>query len=478
MTDSYDLAIIGGGSAGLTAAFIAGRVGAKAILIDRERLGGDCTHYGCIPSKALIRCAKVAHTARHAEHYGVRVSQVEVDYGGVAAYVREAIATVESHETPEILTQHGVEVALGGARFLSPTRIRAGDREIKAAKSILAVGSRAVSPAIPGLDAVGAIDHVGLFGLTELPQAIVVLGAGPVGVELGQALARLGAEVTVLQRGPRILKRDDAELSELLAGYMREELRLVCDATVLEARAVVGNKAVVFDANGKQESTVCDEIMVAVGRKPNLEALGLDEAGVAFNERGAIVDAKLRTTAPNIWACGDCAGSMQFTHFAEAQARIAARNALFAGSQRFEDKWTPWVTFTDPELAHVGMTEEEAARSGKNHEVYRYPYARLDRAICEGVTNGLAKVVATPKGRILGASILGPHAGEAITEIVIAMRAGITIQKLSNFVHPYPVMNRIIRRLGDERFMAWGVGTLKQTLFGRYKGDTDSTRRR
>ena len=477
MTNTYDLAVIGGGSAGLTAAFIAGRVGAKTILIDKEQLGGDCTHYGCIPSKSLIRCAKVAHTARQAERYGVRVPHVEVDYGRVAAYVREAISTVESHETPEILTQQGVEVAFGGARFVSPTRIRVGEREIEATRSILAVGSHASSPSIPGLAAVGAIDHVGLFELTELPRRIVVLGAGPIGMEMGQALARLGAEVIILQRGPRILRRDDAELSQLLEGYVRKELRLVCDATVLEAQAANGNKAIVFEVNGHQETLVCDEIMVAVGRRPNLAGLGLGEAGVAFNERGVIVDAKLRTTVRNIWACGDCAGSLQFTHFAEVQARVAARNALFAGSQNFEDRSTPWVTFTDPELAHVGMTEAEAARMGKKFEVYRYPYERLDRAICEGETKGLAKLVTTPRGKILGASILGPRAGEAITEIVIAMRAGITIQKLSSFVHPYPVMNRIIRRLGDERFMARGVGTLSQRFFGRYKGDTNSTHR-
>jgi pyruvate/2-oxoglutarate dehydrogenase complex dihydrolipoamide dehydrogenase (E3) component len=471
MTDTYDLAVIGGGSAGLTAAIIAGRVGAKSILIDKERLGGDCTHYGCIPSKSLIRCAKVAHTTRQAGRYGVRIPQIEVDYGRVAAYVREAIARVESHETPEVLAQHRVEVAFGGARFLSPTRIRVGGREIEASRSILAVGSRATSPSIPGLDEVGAINHVGLFELTKLPPRIVVVGAGPVGMEMGQALSRLGAEVTILQRGPRVLTRDDAELAELLAGYVREELRLVCNANIVEATAVDESKAIVFEANGKQEAIVCDEIMVAVGRKPNLEGLGLEQAGVSFNQHGVVVNDKLRTSAREIWACGDCTGSLQFTHFAEAQARIAARNALFAGSQYFEEDSTPWVTFTDPELAHVGMTEAEATRTGKRYEVYRYPYDRLDRAICEGETNGLAKLVATPKGKILGASILGPRAGEAIAEIVVAMRAGIAIQELSSFTHPYPVMNRVVRRLGDERFMARGIGSFKQRLFGTYKGD-------
>ncbi len=475
MTTRYDLAVIGGGSAGLTAATVAGRVGARTILIDKERLGGDCTHYGCIPSKSLIRCAKVAHTARHADRYGIHTAQVEVDYGRVAAYVREAIATIESHETPEIMVRQGVEVAFGGARFLSPTRIQVGEREIEATRCVLAVGSRAVAPPVPGLDETGAIDHVGLFELTTLPPRIAVLGAGPVGMEMGQALARLGAEVTMLQRGERILKRDDAELADLLAGYVRHELRLVCNATVRKARAAHGAKQIVFESEGREATLECDEILVAVGRKPNLEELGLETAGVAFTEQGVIVDAKLRTTAHNIWACGDCTGTMQFTHFAEAQARVAVRNALFVGSKRFQHEVIPWVTFTDPELAHVGMTEAEAQAANREIEVFRYPYERLDRAVCEGETYGLAKIVTAPSGRILGASILGPHAGEAITEVVIAVNSGIKLQELAGFTHPYPVMNRIIRRLGDERSLARGVSNITRKLFGKYRGNGAST---
>jgi pyruvate/2-oxoglutarate dehydrogenase complex dihydrolipoamide dehydrogenase (E3) component len=389
--------------------------------------------------------------------------------------VREAIAAIESHETPEIVARWGVDVAFGGARFLSPTRIQVGEREIEATSFVLAVGSGAFAPPLPGLDETGAIDHVDLFELTELPPRIAVLGAGPIGMEMGQALARLGAEVTILQRGRRILKRDDAELAELLAGYVRNELRLVCNATVRRARAENGVKEIVFETEGKEETLVCDEILVAVGRKPNLEGLDLEAAGVAFNERGVIIDAKLRTTARNIWACGDCTGSMQFTHFAEAQARVATRNALFFGSQSFGHEPIPWVTFTDPELAHVGMTEAEASAAHLEVEIFRYPYEKLDRAVCEGETHGLAKIVTASNGRILGASILGLHAGEAITEVVIAMNAGLTLQKLSSFVHPYPVMNRIIRRLGDERFLAHGVGTFARKFFGRYRGNRAAT---
>jgi pyruvate/2-oxoglutarate dehydrogenase complex dihydrolipoamide dehydrogenase (E3) component len=398
------------------------------------------------------------------------VPEVRVEYADVASYVREAIATVERTETPEVLEDHGVDVVLGGAELLTPRRIRVGEREIEADKIILAMGSRARWPSVRGLAEVGAIDHVGLFELTRLPRRLVVLGGGPIGMEMGQAFARLGAEVTVLQRGPRILPRDDEELAALLQDYVSRELRLICNAAVREVRASSGSNVVVFEAGGREETLECDQILVATGRKPNLEGLGLEEVGVELDDRGVVVDSKLRTSVPNIWACGDCVGPLHFTHFAEAQARTAVRNALFLGSEKFDGHQTPWVTFTDPEFAHVGATEAQARTAHAEIEVLRFPYEKLDRAICDGEDRGLAKTVLTPKGRILGASILGPHAGEAITEIVIAMKTGIAIQDLSSFVHPYPVLNRIVRRLGDERFMARGVGGLTRKLFGQYRG--------
>jgi len=472
--EHFDLAVIGGGSAGLTAAIIAARVGAKVLLIDRERLGGDCTHYGCIPSKAMIRCARAAHEARRATGYGVEVGEVKVDFARVAAYVRDAIATIERGETPEVMREQGIEVALGGARFLSPTRLRVGAEEFEADRTIIAVGSRATAPELPGLEECGYIDHVGLFSISELPERIAVLGGGPIGVEMGQALARLGAEVTILERSERILRRDDVEVAGLLTEILRDEMGLLCNATVTEVQRAAGGKRLVYEQDGEKRSLDCDEILVAVGRSPNLEALGLDIAGVATNSRGIVVDAAMRTTAKNIWACGDCTGSMQFTHFAEAQARAAARNALFRGEKKLDEQWIPWTTFSDPELAHVGMTEVEAETAGLDAHVHRFSYAHLDRAICEGEARGLAKIVCTRRERILGASIVGPHAGEAISEVVIAMKAGLTLDDLGSVIHVYPTMNRIIRRLADEQFLEHGVGRWTARLFGRFKGRGDS----
>jgi len=466
---SFDLAVIGAGSGGLTAANIAGRVGASVVLADRTALGGDCLHYGCVPSKALIRCAKIAHTTRQAARFGTLVEGVHVDFARVHRYVQEAIETVGRGESPEVLRSRGVEIALGGARFLSPTRIRIGEEEIEATRSIIAVGSRAVPPPIPGLQETGFIDHVGLFGLEELPRRWAVIGGGPIGVEMGQALARLGAQVTIVESGSRILRRDDPELSELLAGYLRQELELVLDARVVEVGQAEGGKAVTIEHEGRRNTVECDEILVAVGRKPNLEHLGLEVAGVETSERGIVVDASLRTSVKNIWACGDCVGSLQFTHFAEAQARVAARNALFLGSSAFREDHVPWTTFSDPELAHVGLTEVEARDKQSDVRVYRFPYAELDRAICEGEARGMAKVVCDPKGRILGGSILGPHAGEAIGELAIAMKAGLPLNKLASVIHVYPTMNRIVRRLGDQRFLAEGIGELTRKVFGRFK---------
>lgn len=475
----YDLVVIGGGSGGLTAATIAGRVGAQVLLVDKQYLGGDCLHYGCVPSKALIRCANVAHTVRDAGRFGVKLhGNSTVDFSDVMQYVREAIDVVGNSDSEEVLRSRGVDVVFGGARFLSPTRIQVGDRQLEASRSIISVGSRAVAPPIPGLRKAGFIDHVGLFQLNEQPRRLVVIGGGPIGVEMGQAMARLGSEVTILERSDRLLRNDDEELARLLAAYLEEELTLLVGASVTEVRRLAHGKTVVFEEDGEQKTIDCDEILVATGRKPNLEELGLAEAGVDFNSKGIIVNDRLRTTAPNIWACGDCTGSYQFTHFAEAQARVATRNALFAGNEKFKEKDVPWTTFSDPEVAHVGMTEAQARAEHDPIRVYRFPYAELDRAVCDGMTKGLGKIVCDLNGNILGASLLGSHAGEAITEIVIAMKASIPLHKLAQFIHVYPTLGRIIRRLGDQRFLEEGVGRWTRKIFGRYRGEKQILERR
>ena len=456
----YDLAVIGGGSAGLTAATIAGRLGARTILMDREALGGDCLWAGCVPSKALIHAARVVYLGRTGSRVGAPANLGAPDFPAALAYVRRAQAHIGAHDSPEALRAHGVAVAFGGARFLSPTQIRCGETVFEARRTIVAVGSHAVAPPIPGLAEAGHLDHVSIFALDHLPPRVAVIGGGPVGVELAQCLARFGAQVTILQRGPRLLPRDDAELSALLAQALGGELTVRCDAGVERVERVGPARRVHFSGG----SLDCDAILVAVGRRARLDGLGLDSAGVAVRDGAVHVDPHLRTTAANIYACGDCVGGPQFTHFAEAQARVAVRNALFRGRQRFALDAVPWTTFTDPELAHVGAREGDVPGA----RVFRSPYERLDRAVCEDAPFGLGKVVCDARGRILGASLLGLGAGEALAPLVLARDAGLTLDAVGRSVFVYPTLGRVVRRLSDERFLAEGRPGWIRKLFGRF----------
>jgi pyruvate/2-oxoglutarate dehydrogenase complex dihydrolipoamide dehydrogenase (E3) component len=464
----YDLAVIGGGSAGLTAATIAGRVGARVLLVDRESFGGDCLHHGCVPSKALIKCARVANTARRASEFGVSIGDVSVDFEAVMAHVNGAIATVGAGDSPEAIRAKGVDVAFGGARFLSSTRFMAGEVEYEAKRIIICTGSTAAIPPVEGLEETGYLDNVALFSLKKRPDRLIVIGGGPIGCEMGQAMSRLGSAVVIVQGRDLILPREDRDLAAMLQEELGKELEIIAGARVVSVEREDELRRVFVEKDGEQREIECDEILVATGRRPVVEGLDLENAGVEFDERGIRVDASLRTTAPNIWACGDCVGDLQFTHFAEAQARTAARNALFIGSSVFKEKVVPRVTFTDPELAHVGLTEEQAKERGLEVEVYKFGYDELDRAVCEGETAGAAKVVCDRKGNILGASILGHVAGEAISEIVIAMKARIRLQKLTGYIHAYPTMNRIVRRLGDRRFLDKGIGGFTRKVLGRF----------
>jgi len=454
----------------LTAATVAGVVGAKAVIIDKERLGGDCLYYGCVPSKAFIRCAKVAHLMRGAARFGLQSAEPQADIKGVLKYVWDAIEELGQHDSPQALAKHGVETLFGGARFLDDRRIAVGDTELEADRYIIAVGSHAAPPPIKGLAEAGYLDHVSVFHLETLPRRLVVIGGGPIGIELGQSMARLGSEVTVVQGGPHILPNDDPELTSMLEKLLAEELDIRVNARVVSVEVVDGVKRVTYESEGRGHQVEGDEILVAVGRRPSLDGLDLDKAGIDYNGRGIVVDTHLRTTNHRVWAAGDCTGSPQFTHLAEAHARVAARNALFRGQKKFTDQGCPWTTFSDPELAHVGLTEAAAQQQHKNVKVYRFPYAHLDRAVTEGEGEGLAKVVCDKRGHVLGASLLGPGAGEALGEFVLAIREGVTLDRLASTIHVYPTMNRIVRRVGDQRFLEEGLSSAMAKLFGSFKG--------
>ncbi len=471
--NQYDLIAIGGGSAGLTATTIAARLGAKVLLVDKESLGGDCLHYGCVPSKALIASARMAHRMRHAEKYGISPVDVKVDVADVMKRIQQIKDDVGSHETPEIIREMGADVMFGGASFIDEHTLEIGGTErVIGDQIVISTGSHAINPPIPGLEETKSINHVSLFHLETLPKRLVVIGGGPIGCEMGQALSRLGSEVTIIQRAPRLLPREDTEISQILeTAFEEESIKLLLSANPTFVQKVNGAKQVAVEQNGKTLTIECDEILVATGRRPTIDGLNLPAAGVETNAKGIIVNDALQTSKKHIYAVGDCAGGPQFTHWAEYEARIATRNALFRGNSRRSMNLIPWVTFTDPEVARVGMTLEEAKKHHKDDHIHEHKvaYEKVDRAVCESEPQGLIKVVVDKKDRILGAHIIGMEAGEVLAEWVLAMKHHIPLSKVGNAIHVYPTLGRVNRRVADERFMEHGLAEWTTKLFARFK---------
>ena len=440
-TYDYDLAIIGGGSAGLTAAKV-GRFFAKTIaLVDKQRLGGDCLYYGCVPSKALIKAARVMHEVKTAHRWGLQLNGLDVTLGAVNGRVQSAIDDVARIDSAENLKKMGVDVFLAGdegAAFSDDHTLQIGEQRLTAKYVLIGSGSRAARADIPGLDETGYLTNEDVFDLQNLPRRLAVIGGGPIGVELAQAFHRLGSKVTLLQRGPHLIPRDDADLIELLERSFAEEGIEVCyDTTAASVRLKGGEKVLELRGQATGELRV-DEILVAVGRTPNIESLHLEKAGVSATPRGIPVNDKLQTNVPHIYAAGDVAGGMQFTHYAGYQAAQAVRNIFLPLKLKFEPGLVPWVTFTDPEIGHVGLTEEEARTAGRECHVVKFPYSMLERAITDQDTVGLMKFIIDGKRRIIGCHIAGAAAGEMINEITLAMNNDLTVDKLIGSIHAYP----------------------------------------
>jgi len=469
----YDLVVIGGGSAGLTAVSMAARLGARSLLVDRESFGGDCLHYGCVPSKSLIASARMAQRMRHAEKYGLDSVDLTVDLPRIMTRIDSIRDEIGSHETPEEIRKLGVDVALGGAKFIDESTLEIDNEyRVTAEKIVIATGSHAVAPQIPGLAESGFIDHVDLFGLRERPARLAVIGGGAIGTEMGQALSRLGSDVTIIQRAARLLPREDPEISAVLQdAFAGEGINILLSANPVRVTRDGSDKEIVVGQDGATHAIRCDEILVAVGRRPVIAALNVDAAGIKTNARGIIVDDRLRTNKSHIFAVGDCNGGPQFTHWAEYEARIATRNALYRGSSKRSMQTLPWVTFTDPEVARVGMTFDEARNASNDERIHEhvFPYSRLDRAVCESDTVGMIKVVVDKSDRILGAHIIGPGAGEALTEWVLAIEHRLPLSKIGSAIHVYPTLSRINRRVADEAFLAHGVSQWTNRLFARFR---------
>ena len=444
-----NLVVIGAGSAGLVSAYIAAAVKAKVTLVERHRMGGDCLNTGCVPSKALIRTTRFLADVKRAGELGVRSASAEVDFAQVMERVQRVIRRVEPHDSVARYTGLGVEVLKGSARITSPWTVEVDTGEGKTVLStraiVIATGGRPAVPGIPGIEAVGYLTSDTVWELRTQPARLLVLGGGPIGCELAQCFARLGSQVTIVQRGPRLLPKEDPEVSALLMARFRAE--------GIDLRT--GHSPVQFERDGERRTLVCehagervclafDQLLVAIGRTANVTGFGLEALGVGVNKDGTVTTNEyLQTLYPNIYAAGDVAGPYQFTHTASHQAWFASVNALFGQFRRFKADYSviPWCTFTDPEVARVGLNEQEARAKGVAFEVTTYSIDDLDRAIADEAAHGLVKVLTVPgKDRILGATLVGEHAGDLITEFIVAMRHGLGLNKLLGTIHIYPTL--------------------------------------
>ena len=442
-----DICVIGAGSGGLSVAAAAAAFGVEVVLLEKGKMGGDCLNYGCVPSKALIAAGKHAHAIREARHFGITAGEPEVDFKAVNAHVRRTIATIEPNDSPSRFRAMGVKVIEEAGRFVSRDTVVAGDYEIKARRFVVATGSSAFVPPIPGLDTVPYLTNESLFELTKLPQHLIVIGGGPIGMEMAQAHRRLGAEVTVIE-GFRALGKDDPELAAILLERIRGEGVRILEGTKVVSVAKKGRGVAVACETADGPVTVeGSAILVATGRAANVNGLGLEEAGIDYDRRGIKTGDNMRTSNKRVYAIGDVAGRLQFTHVAGYHAGLVIQEILFRAPARERSNIIPWATYTDPELAHVGLSEEEAKKkAGDKLSVLRWPFAENDRAIAEGKTAGMVKVLADGKARILGVSIAGAGAGEMINFWALAVANGLKLSDVRGYVPPYPTMGEAGKR--------------------------------
>ncbi len=447
----YNLVVVGGGTAGLVTAIAAAGLGGRVALVERGLLGGDCLNAGCVPSKALLRAAHAANEPRQSKALGVKTT-TQVDFAAVMRRLRKARADIAPHDSAARVASTGVDVFLGQARFVAQAAVEVEGQRLEFTKAVIATGSRPNVPPIDGLRDVGFLTNESVFSLTEQPGRLAVIGGGPIGCELAQAFARLGSDVTLIGRSKRLLPRDDDEASSLLRERFEDEgIRVLLGHSPRGIEHTSTGK--VIHLSGPPHALEVDEILVATGRHPQLDGLGLEAAGVEFDERGVRVDDFLRTTNRRIYAAGDVCSRFQFTHAADAMARLVVQNALFWGRKRVSTLTIPWATYTDPEIAHVGLSHHEAEQRGDR--TYRVEFSENDRLRLEAAPDGFAR--ATVRGRkslITGATIVGQHAGELIGQVSLAMNQGFGITAFASTVYPYPTRAEALKRLGDEAMRA------------------------
>ncbi|MBM7619698.1 pyruvate/2-oxoglutarate dehydrogenase complex dihydrolipoamide dehydrogenase (E3) component [Bacillus tianshenii] len=454
----YDLIVMGGGAGGLTVAAGAASLGGKVALIEKnDQLGGDCLHYGCVPSKTLIEAANRVHEARSLKNLGLQTSGA-VDMKAVMGLVRESISHIQKHDDADRFRKLGVDVYFGQGSFHSPHEVRVKDEMIYGKKIVVATGSRPSVPEVEGLEECGFLTNESIFGLRELPQRLAVIGGGPVGLELAQAMSRLGSETTVIDRSPALFGKEDKEVSQSISQILEKELTILTEASVEKVEMRGGKKTLFVNREGVLSEFPVDEILVAAGRVPNTGSLGLEKAGVQTDERGyIIVNNRLESNVPHIYAIGDVNGAFPFTHVAGMEGKLVVQNALLGLRRKVSYDNVPWVIYTSPEVFHLGMTEEEARDQAKVIRVFRVPLSNVDRFVTDHRTDGFVKVITDKKGIILGAHAVGGHAGDFMQEITAAKQFNKKIGALSNVVHPYPSHSAAVGQTAD---LYW-----RETLF-------------
>jgi pyruvate/2-oxoglutarate dehydrogenase complex dihydrolipoamide dehydrogenase (E3) component len=447
----YHLVVVGAGTAGLVSAAAAAGLGARVALVERELLGGDCLNVGCVPSKGVIRGARAFHAAKSGGAFGAPVAEGEGDFAAAMARVRRLRARISANDGAPRFRALGVDVFLGHGRFVARDAVEVGGRRLRFRRAVIATGARAAAPPIPGLAEAGHLTNETVFSLEKLPRRLGVLGAGPIGCELAQAFARYGSEVTILDTGEHVLPREDPDAARVVeAALARDGVRYLPGSRALEVRREDGARRIRFERAGRSEELEVDELLVAVGRAPNLEGLGLEAAGVAFDASGVEVDAKLRTTNHRIYAAGDVVRSFKFTHLADAHARIVVQNALFAPTAKTSGLVVPWCTYTSPEVAHVGMYAADARARGIEVDTLTVPLHDVDRAVLDGEDEGFLRVhLRRGSDEILGATLVAEHAGETIGELCLAITARVGLGAIGRTIHPYPTQAEVIRRAAD-----------------------------
>ena len=477
-----DLLVLGGGAAGLTAAGTAANLGAKTLMVERDRLGGDCTWTGCVPSKTLLHAASLrAQAADYLRQFAPGTELPPVDFAAVMADVRETRQEVyHDADRPEIFESYGIEVVSADARFTGPHSAHlagaAGGRDVTFRLAIICTGGRAAPPPISGLDDTPHLTNETLFEITELPGHLVIVGAGPIGCEMGQAFRRLGSRVTVIDRADRILGRDDADHAAILQGVLEADgVEFILGADVERAEPTDGGVSLTVSASGAERTVTGDRLLIATGRKPNIENLGLDAAGIAHTKKGVTVDDQCKTSVSHIWAAGDCTGEYQLTHMSEHMGKQSATNAILKIPAPIDRDGITWTTFTTPEVGQLGKTAAEMEEDGTSFVTYHFPFSKVDRAVTEHAEAGNIKILATEwRGKILGASVVGERGGELISMLAVAMKAGVSVREISDTIIPYPAYGLGVRRAADQYYIQKqfpiAIDAVKR-VFG-YRGET------